>query len=110
LAGRDDVDGTDLVAAAEAGDSAAGAAIEAVAHAFGRGLAALVAVLDPDVIVVGGGVGSLGERLLDPARRAMMEAMPGAEHRRETPVVPAHFGVDAGLVGAALAAGGVIGG
>lgn len=106
LAGRDDVDGADLVAAAEAGDAAAGAAIEAVGRALGRGLAVLVAVLDPDVIVVGGGVGTLGARLLDPARRAMMEAMPGAEHRRETPVLPAGFGADSGLVGAALAAGG----
>jgi len=61
------------------------------------------------VIVVGGGVGTLGKRLLDPARRAMMEAMPGAQHRRETPVLPARFGADAGLVGAALAAGGVTG-
>jgi hypothetical protein len=39
----------------------------------------------------------------------MMEAMPGAQHRRETPVLPARFGADAGLVGAALAAGGVTG-
>ena len=109
LAGRDDVDGTDLVAAAAAGDTGAGAVLETVAHALGRGLAVLVAVLDPDVIVVGGGVGSLGKRLLDPARRAMMEAMPGAQHRRETPVLPARFGADAGLVGAALAAGGVTG-
>jgi glucokinase len=106
LAGSDDADGADLVAAAEAGDAAAGAAIEAVARALGRGLAVLVAVLDPDVIVVGGGVGTLGARLLDPARRAMMEAMPGAEHRRETPVLAAGFGPDSGLVGAALVAGG----
>ena len=61
----------------------------------------------PDVIVIGGGVGSIGDPLLDPARSAMMEALPGRAVRRPTPVVPARFGPEAGLVGAALAAGGV---
>ena len=101
-----EADGIDLVAAAGAGDQEALAAVEAVAAALGRGLASLVAILDPDVIVVGGGVGAIGEPILGPARRAMMGAMPGGDHRRETPVVAARFGADAGLVGAALAAGG----
>ncbi|MBI5157406.1 MAG: ROK family protein [Acidimicrobiia bacterium] len=101
-----DVDGVALVVAAAAGDAACGAAVEAVATAFGRGLASLVAILDPDVIVVGGGVGAIGEPILGPARRAMMEATSGGAHRAETPVVSARFGTDAGLVGAALAAGG----
>jgi glucokinase len=101
-----EADGIDLVAAAGAGDQEALAAVEAVATALGRGLASLVAILDPDVIVVGGGVGAIGEPILGPARRAMMGAMPGSDHRRETPVVAARFGADAGLVGAALAAGG----
>ncbi len=100
--------GADLIAAAAAGDAAARGAVGAVGVALGRGLATLVAVLDPDVIVIGGGVGSIGEMLLEPARGAMMEALPGRSARRPTPVVPARFGPDAGLVGAALAAGGVL--
>ncbi|HEX5630483.1 MAG TPA: ROK family protein [Acidimicrobiia bacterium] len=99
--------GADLIAAAAAGDAAARGAVGAVGVALGRGLATLVAVLDPDVIVIGGGVGSIGAMLLDPARGAMMEALPGRAVRRPTPVVPAMFGPEAGLVGAALAAGGV---
>jgi glucokinase len=104
--GDGDVDGVALVAAAAAGDAAASAALAGVATALGRGFASLVAILDPDVIVVGGGVGAIGEPILEPARRAMMEATPGGAHRAKTPVVAARFGADAGLVGAALAAGG----
>ncbi len=101
-------DGADLIAAAAAGDPGAIAAVEVVATALGRGLAALVAALDPDVIVVGGGVAAAGEALLGPARRAMMDSTSGRAVRRETPIVPARFGGDAGLVGAALAAGGAV--
>lgn len=104
--GDREVDGVALVTAAAAGDGAAHAALVGVATALGRGLASLVAILDPDVIVVGGGVGAIGEPLLEPARRAMMEATSGGTHRADTPVVSARFGPDAGLVGAALAAGG----
>jgi len=106
VAATEDVDGATLVAMASAGDRSAREALDAAAGALGRGLASLVAILDPDVIVVGGGVGAIGEAILEPARRAMMAATPGREHRRDTPLVAARFGVDAGLVGAALAAGG----
>lgn len=99
--------GADLIAAAAAGDAAARHTVAAAGAALGRGLATLVAVLDPDVIVIGGGVGSIGEMLLDPARSAMMESTPGRAARRPTPVVAARFGPEAGLVGAAIAAGGV---
>ena len=96
--------GADLVEAAAGGDRAAAAAIDEVAAALGRGLGGLVAVFDPDVVVIGGGVGAIGEPVLGPARAAMASAIPGREHRRPTPVLGARFGVDAGLVGAAMAA------
>ncbi len=105
-AAQGEVSGASLVAAATDGYGAAVEALESVAAAFGRGLGSLVSLLDPDIIVVGGGVGAIGDAFLEPARRAMMTATPGREHRRETPVAFAGFGQDAGLVGAALAAGG----
>lgn len=98
-------DGAALVAAAEAGDATATGLVAEVGAAFGRGLANLVAVLDPDLIVVGGGVGAAGDVFLDPARRALAESTSGARHRVPTPVVPAAFGTSAGIVGAALMAG-----
>jgi glucokinase len=65
----------------------------------------MVAVFDPDVIVVGGGVGSVGEPFLAPARRALEAWVSGSEFRSPTPVVGAAFGTRSGIVGAALLAG-----
>jgi len=104
-AGGEPPSGPHLAAAAAAGDPAARQAFDEIAMHFGRGLANMVAVFDPDVIVVGGGAGSIGEPLLGPARLEMAATVSGASHRSPTPVVPAAFGPLAGLVGAALLAG-----
>lgn len=97
--------GGDLVASARTGDGDAAAAVHEVGSWLGRGLGAMIGVFDPDVLVVGGTVGLLDE-VLDPARAAMMGSIPGAAHRRPTPVERGALGGDAGLIGAALAAGG----
>jgi len=97
--------GSHLVTAALAGDPVTRQAFDEIAMHFGRGLANMVAVFDPDVIVVGGGVGSIGEPFLRPARLEMAATVSGAGYRRPTPVVSAAFGPRAGLVGAAMLAG-----
>lgn len=48
--------GADIVAAAEAGDLQAEAALQRYEHRLARGLAAIINVVDPDVIVLGGGM------------------------------------------------------
>ncbi|MFE9859861.1 ROK family protein [Streptomyces sp. NPDC005780] len=58
-----------LFAAARAGDATAVAVVEQVAARFARGLAALLLVLDPGRVVIGGGVSRAGEVLLRPVRR-----------------------------------------
>ncbi|MFV5991018.1 ROK family transcriptional regulator [Streptomyces sp. NPDC056231] len=58
-----------LFTAARAGDPAAVDVVDRVAARFARGLAALVLVLDPGRIVIGGGVSRAGDVLLDPVRR-----------------------------------------
>ncbi|MEX2323836.1 MAG: ROK family protein [Acidimicrobiia bacterium] len=98
-----DATGEDLAAIAET-DDAARQALTGVARWFGVGLGALVNLLDPDVIVVGGGVAGIGPAFLDPAVEAMAAAVTGSAARSPTPVFPAHFGASAGLVGAALLA------
>ena len=96
--------GEHLSGAAREGDPQAGAVLAGAGEWLGRGLANLVAVLDPDVIVVGGGAAAAGEALLGPARATLAATVPGAGYRAPTPVVAARFGGRAGLVGAALAA------
>lgn len=85
-----------------AGETLAGRAIREGARALGEGIAAAANLLDPDCIVVGGGVAELGAVLLDTVRRTYRErVLPPA---REVPVVSASLGPGAALVGAALAA------
>jgi glucokinase len=102
-AGPGPASGAHLVAAAPT-DPDAAAEIEAVGRELGRGLALLVAALDPDAVVVTGGAAAAGEMLLAPARAALGATVQGGTHRKETPVLPGDFGAESGLIGAALAA------
>lgn len=90
--------------AADGGDETARNLVAEVGEAFGRGLCNLIAVLDPQVIVVGGGLGSVGESLLGPARRVVADALHGGSHRLPPPILVAGLGPKAGAVGAALLA------
>jgi len=85
------------------GDAAARAAIEQVGRALGAGMVTLVNVFNPERIVVGGGAIGAGELLLGPAREQVAQrAMPSL--RDVVEIVPARFGADAGLLGAATLA------
>jgi glucokinase len=61
----------------------------------------LSAVLDPEVVVIGGGVSAAGELLLQPIRQAYLENMPARGFRPELQIKAAEFVNDAGVVGAA---------
>lgn len=98
------VDGVLVTNAALAGDDVARGILAAVGRRLGRGAAGLVNVLDPEVVVVGGGVIAGGELLLGPARRAFADAIEGFDHRPNVPLVAAELGNDAGAVGAGLLA------
>jgi len=90
-----------VTAAAEAGDAVARQAFAAVGDWLGVGVANLVAALDPEVVVIGGGVSAAGELLLEPARAALHRSLVGAEHRQVPALVRARFGPEAGVIGAA---------
>lgn len=85
------------------GDPVARDAIEVVGRALGVGVANLVNIFNPQVVVIGGGVSAAGELLLRPAREVMLRRAlsPNKELVR---VEAAAFGAEAGLVGAALLA------
>lgn len=103
---RPDASGADLVAAARTGDRAASAVLDEMGAALGRGIAALVMVLDVEAVAVGGGVSEAGDDLLEPARVAIASELSGAGHRPEPVLVGARFGRLSGALGAALRGGG----
>jgi glucokinase len=95
------VSGEYVTELAHSGDPAAVEAVATVGRALGAGLTGLVNVFNPEVIVIGGGAIAAGELLLGPAREEMAaRALPPSA--RQVRVVPAHFGQEAGMVGAAL--------
>ncbi len=106
LAGGDPqaVTGSVVTSAARAGDPMAVMVLATVGRRLGEGIAALVNVLDPEVVVIGGGALAAGDLLLEPARAAYAEAVEGAGHRPPVPIVPALLGARAGAVGAAALA------
>ena len=102
LGGDSEVSGPAITAAAQRGDALAQAAITSIGEWLGLGLASLIAVLDPERIVIGGGVAEAGNLLLAPARRAMAESVTGGDRRPLPEVVPAALGNEAAALGAAL--------
>lgn len=70
----------------------------------GLGIANLVDLLDPEVVVVGGGLIGAGSVLLDPLREAFERLVLASDHRPRVPVVAAELGEEAGAIGAALIA------
>lgn len=85
------------------GDDAAREVLALIGRRLGVGIASLVNVFDPDVVVIGGGVVAAGELLLEPARAEMRSrALPPA--RDHVRVVAASFGEESGMLGASLLA------
>ena len=91
-----------VTAAAEDGDLVARQAFASVGDWLGVGVANLVAALDPERVVVGGGVSAAGDRLLEPARdRATPLAGGRGAPRGAAAACARSSGPQAGVVGAA---------
>jgi glucokinase len=86
--------------AASNGDKTAVEILTSAGDALGVSTAFLVNVLDPEMIVVGGGLGTAGGLYWDAFERTCREHI-FADNSRGLPIVTATLGVDAGLVGAA---------
>ena len=87
--------------AARAGDPFAIEHLATLGRWLGEGIASLTAVLDPAVVVVGGGVSAADDLLLDPTRRAFAAQLTGRGHRPMLDIRKARLGNRAGLIGAA---------
>jgi fructokinase len=88
----------DVAAEADAGDGEAIALLDVYADRLARGLAVAIDILDPDMVVLGGGMSNIGR---------LYEVLPGIIGRHvfsdafETPVAPALHGDSSGVRGAA---------
>jgi glucokinase len=104
LAENGELSAADVVHAARVGDPGAAEALVRMGESLGVGLASLLNLLDPGVVVIGGGLGSAaGALLLDPAARVARERAlePAASAVR---FAVAELGEDAGMIGAAMLA------
>ncbi len=85
--------------ASQQGDKLARSLIERAGYYLGVGLASLIDIFNPEMIVIGGGMANMGEALLAPARTVARQrafALPGSVAR----IVPARLGDDSGVLGA----------
>jgi glucokinase len=92
--------GEDVMAALDAGDPWAAEVVRTAGEALGNSVGLLVHVLDPEAVIVGGGLGHGGglywSSFVDATRRHIW-----ADATRQIPILPAALGNDAGLIGAA---------
>ncbi len=106
LAGGDPeaVRGEHVTASARAGDAESRVVLDAFAHWIALGLANLVNVLDPEIIVIGGGLVEAADLVLPEVRVRFAALVMAGEQRPVVPIVPAALGDRAGAIGAALLA------
>lgn len=99
-AGRS-LDAALVVELASSGDGDALEILDSIGYALGLGIASLLNVFNPELVVIGGGFARAGELVLGPARAVVAErALPTV--RDTVRIVPAVLGPEAGLVGSAL--------
>lgn len=90
----------DLAALADSGDPDARAVFAGAGRMLGQAVGNLVNVLDPDKVIIGGGVARAGEHILGPCRAVVPELVL-AVAAQQVPVVPAQLGNLAAAIGAA---------
>jgi glucokinase len=93
----------DVVARAEAGDPVAAEVVSQGGRALGNSVGFLVNVLDPEAVVVGGGLGVAGGLYWSAFETATREHI-WSEDGRTLPILSAALGSESGLIGAAAAA------
>jgi glucokinase len=106
LAGGDPelVKGEHVTVAANEGDPDALAVLRDFGWWAALGIANLVNILDPEVVVVGGGLVEAGEVLMEPIREAYRVLVLSGDERPDVRIVPAELRGEAGAIGAALLA------
>ncbi|MEU6024450.1 ROK family glucokinase [Micromonospora sp. NPDC048871] len=95
------ITGPMVTAAAKAGDPVATEAFAQVGRWLGTSLADMAQMLDPQVLVIGGGVIEAGDLLMGPTRRSYTESLAQRSRLPVAEIRPAELGNAAGVIGAA---------
>ncbi|GAB4570598.1 MAG: ROK family protein [Anaerolineae bacterium] len=90
--------------AARAGDALALEAVTRTGWLVGYGIANMLMLFNPTIVVVGGGVTNLGDLLFAPMREAVRAAVIDPAYVEQAPIVPAALGDDVAIIGAAVLA------
>lgn len=98
----DQVTGRTAFDGAKQGDAAALQVVDEYQEFISEGIADVINVFRPEMVVVGGGICKEGDYLLDPVREKVEARVFGKGLLPETKIVAATLGNDAGLIGAAL--------
>ena len=97
----EEITAEEVGAAAQGGDSLAQSVIAETGTYLGVGLKNVVNIFNPEMIIIGGSVARLGDRLLDPARQVVKETAFRLA-ARTVRIMPARLGDEAGVLGAAV--------
>jgi len=84
---------------AKKGDKISKEVFSEIGFYVGIGVINIIALFDPDVIVISGGVSRAGRVLFDPVRKTVAKRLLGAQFRNYK-IIPAQLGDDAGVIGA----------
>ncbi|MBZ8178168.1 ROK family glucokinase [Corynebacterium poyangense] len=95
------ITGRSVTEAAYTGDPLALAVMEDFAYWLGEAFAMVADVIDPELIVLGGGVSAAADLYLDTATTQFSQRIVGAGYRPLARVVRAELGADAGMIGVA---------
>lgn len=98
---RHRIDGPMITSLARDGDAFCIDRLAEVGRWLGEGIASLAAVLDPGVVVVGGGVAEAGDLVMNPLREAFDDTLPATDNRPHLEIRVASLGNEAALIGAA---------
>ena len=96
------VSGRTAFLAAGRGDAAARAVVNDYIQHLGYGLASIINILAPEILVIGGGVSNEGENLLRPLVECVRPQLYIRTPEKQTRIALATLGNDAGLIGAAF--------
>ncbi|UCD19332.1 MAG: ROK family protein [candidate division WOR-3 bacterium] len=83
------------------GDRVAREVFSEVGYYLGVGIANLLALFDPQIVIISGGIARAGRVLFAPIRRTVQQVAMGSKYR-DFKIVPAQLDDDAGIIGAAL--------